>query len=98
MNRVNSHNACPGYVLAVHEQEGSNLDVEMSSVLSAVRMRGCPEYKCLLLHLGDVEYAQRQLDRYTNFLNQTAAQKKKNPEFLKVPRPSHDEVKLQLDF
>ena len=93
---MNSQSACPGYVLPVHEQEGSNLDVEMSSVLSAVRMRGCPE--CLLLHLGDVEYAQRQLDRYNNFLNQTAAQKKKNPEFLKVPRPNHDEVKLQLDF
>ena len=93
-----NHYGSPPYVLPVHEQEGFNLNVEMSSVLSAVRMRTCPEYKCCLLHLDDVDYAQRELDRYNKFLNQSFAQKKKCPEFIKEPRPNHDEVKLQLDF
>ena len=86
------------YVLPVHEAEGFNNKVDMPNVLSAVRMRFCPEEKCCLLHPEDQQYAEKQRQRFTAYLNLTDAQKKKRSEFLKDPRPNHDKLKSQVDF
>ena len=73
----------------------------MPNVLSAVRMRFCPEEKCCLLHPEDHQYAEKQRVRFTQYLglNLTDAQKKNHGEFVKDPcRPNHDKLKSQVDF
>lgn len=86
------------YALHVHEAEGVNNKVDMPNVLSAVRMRFCPEEKCCLLHPEDQQYVEKQRQRFTAYLNLTGAQKKKRGEFVKDPRPNHDKLKSQVDF
>ena len=97
----NSHLRIDGklaYVLLVHEAEVFNNKVSMPNVLSAVRMRFCPEEKCCLLHPEDHQYAEKQRVRFTQYLNLTDAQKKKHGEFVKDPRPNHDKLESQVDF
>lgn len=90
----------PAYYLPMQEKEGFNIDCTMPSALTAVWMVHCPEHKCCacLLHPADQAYAEQQLKKYMQHINQTAPQKKKNPVFVKDPRPNHDKLKQQLEL
>ena len=84
--------------LPMNEVERFNIECTMPNVLSAVRRVSCPEHKCCLLHPEDEVYAKHQLQRYFQHINQSAAQLKKNPDFVKPPRPKYDQLKLQQEF
>ena len=83
------------YHLALNNASGYNEKVEFENT-TGVRMTLDASHDCWLLNGHDYEYAERQMQRWSKYYNDTAAYRKGIGEWKKDVRTDHDRLKTKV--